>query len=54
MLEPVNSELTSSPALARHLIELRLALESARGAEDETRARSLFYRRLNEEQAGEA
>jgi hypothetical protein len=48
VLESIRSELTTSPALARHLIELRLALESASGAEDEARVRALFHRRLNE------
>lgn len=54
VLESVTPELRRSPALACHLIELRLALESAGEATREARARSLFSRRLNEEQAAEA
>lgn len=51
VLEPVELELRSSPALARHLLELKAALERAATTAEEDRARSLFHRRLNAEQA---
>lgn len=54
VLEPVDHELTRSPEVASHLLELRRSLEDAAAAEGVVRARSLFSRRLNEEQAAEA
>lgn len=51
VLEPVELELRSSPALASHLLELKAALERAATTAEEDRARSLFHRRLNAEQA---
>jgi len=54
VLEPVTPELGRSPALACHLLELRLALECAGEAAVRARTRSLFSQRLNEEQAAEA
>jgi len=53
-LAGVQAELTGSPRLAYHLLALRLALERARTSDECTNARSLFSRRLNEEQAAEA
>jgi len=54
VLEPVNLELRSSPALAGHLLELKAALERAATLDQEASARSLFSRRLNAEQAAES
>lgn len=53
VLESVRPELVRSPTLSRHLINLKEALEQAASADEEARARSLFFRRLNEEQAAE-
>jgi hypothetical protein len=53
-LAGIQAELTGSPGLAYYLLELRLALEGARTSEERMNARSLFSRRLNEEQAAEA
>jgi hypothetical protein len=52
VLESVALELKRAPAVSRHLLGLRTALEGA--AEVDLRVRSDFYRRLNEEQAAEA
>jgi len=54
VLEPVDLELRSSPALAGHLLELKAALERAATLDEEASARSLFSRRLNAEQAAES
>jgi hypothetical protein len=54
VLGPVEIELRNSSALACHLVELKVALARAASADEERRARSLFSRRLNEEQAAEA
>jgi hypothetical protein len=51
VLEPVELEVRSSPALASHLLELKGALERAATIAEANRARSLFHRRLNAEQA---
>ena len=53
-LAAAEPELTCSPGLACYLLELRLALEHARISKERMDARSLFTRRLNEEQAAEA
>jgi hypothetical protein len=54
VLAAAEGELQSRPGLAQHLLELRLELDRVRVGRDEPRARSLFYRLLNEEQAAEA
>jgi hypothetical protein len=51
VLDPVDLELRSSPALAGYLLELQATLERAATADEATCARSLFHRRLNAEQA---
>jgi hypothetical protein len=43
-----------SPALSRHLLDLRAALVDAATSDDYAQASALFHRRLNEEQASEA
>jgi hypothetical protein len=53
VLEAVRRELANSPAVSRHLLELRRALEDAAAAETMADAGSLLSRRLNEEQAAE-
>jgi hypothetical protein len=53
-LAGVEAELTASADLARYLLELRFAREEAHTSEERMNARSLFSRRLNEEQAAEA
>jgi hypothetical protein len=54
VLESVDLELRSSPALASHLLELKSALERAATLDEGARARALFHRRLNAEQAAES
>jgi hypothetical protein len=53
ILESVRPELARSPALSRHLLELRAALGVAATSDEKGQARSLFHRRLNKEQAAE-
>jgi hypothetical protein len=54
VLEGVDPDLAGSPGLACYLLELRVALESARASDARTNARASFYRHLNEEQGAEA
>jgi hypothetical protein len=53
-LESVRHELVRTPALSRHLLDLRAALADASTSDDYAQASALFHRRLNEEQATEA
>lgn len=52
-LDGVELQLSGSPGLACYLLELRLAFERARTSDEYMDARSLFHRRLNEEQTAE-
>lgn len=54
VLEAVEREIASSPTLARYLLELKLVLERTRASKEDTPARTLFYRLLNDELAAEA
>ena len=49
VLEAVEYEIKGSPALVHHLLELKLELEHARAWNDDTEARKLFHRLLNDE-----
>jgi hypothetical protein len=54
VLAAIGPELRRSPALACHLVELEVALHLAATSDAEARARSIFNRRLNAEQAAES
>lgn len=54
VIAPVEIELPQQPALAQHLLTLRMRLDSARRDTQATSQRHLFYRLLNEEQVAEA
>jgi hypothetical protein len=54
VIAPVEIELPQQPALAQHLLALRMQLDSARRHREAATQRPLFHRLLNEEQAAEA
>ena len=54
VIAPVEIELPHQPALAQHLLALRMQLDSACRDTGAATQRRLFYRRLNGEQLAEA
>jgi hypothetical protein len=54
VIAPVETEIPQQPALAHHLLALRMQLDSARRDTDAATQRRLFYRLLNEDQVAEA